>query len=226
MVAQKTPDGRGYAVSALPELHQPDDYLPWDSQPLPQHDVPFANTNPPGNALSDLPVFDSASPLIIPSATRLAPRRFRSERGVGGEIGDIHRILQACLQLGQLDRAIATLRRLNEIYRVDSVELVEAHNAYIGALVARIVITKDQALLKQVHKWVQVDMRANGIQPNDVTFALIIQASLHDVNENKIGRTIRRYLALSNEMGIYDEARIAILSRLSDQEAAKVALVR
>ena len=219
------PSRRGFAYAASTERNAQDDYLPWDTA---TH-TPQTSSLPswlPGSTQSDLPKFDPSNPIIIPDSMRLAPRRFRFDSGVGGEIADIHQILQACLQVGQLDRASTTVRRLNSIYKLDSSELINAHNAYISAVVAKVIITKDQELLRHLHKWFEVDLRGIGIRPNATTFALMVQATLNDSNERKVGRTVRRYLALSKDTEIYDEARTAILTQLSDRDASKVTRVR
>ena len=208
---------RGLAYAASLDHFSQDDYLPWDAS-LPQvskaqESVPWAS----GRSTSDLPQFDPSTPLVIPES-HVAPRNFRHVEGIGGDIHDIHRILQACLQLGQLDRASATIRRLNDIYKPESAELLDAHNAYCAGIVSKIIITKDPSLLGHLHKWFEVEMRARGIHPNEITIALMVQASFYEYNEKKIGRTIRRYLALSRDYRIYDAAIQAIYTRLSDSE--------
>ena len=223
---RRTPTDRGLAYATSVEQNFQDEHLPWDTTTRHQQNPPFPASWLPKSTQSDLPKFDPAKPVIISSSMQLAPRKFRYDSSVGGEIGDIHQILQACLQVGRLDRASITMRRLNCIYKLDAPELTNAHNAYIGAVVAKIVITKDQELLRHLHKWFQVEIRGVGIKPNETTFALMVQATLNDSNEKKVGRTVRRYLALSKDEGIYDEARTATLTHLSDWEAAKVTRVR
>ena len=216
---QQRAHDRGFAFAASAEPIPQDDYLPWDTSSR------FSNTNagktfswPSERTTSELPYFNPATPLIIPDSLQLAPRNFRFIDGIGGDVGDIHRVLQACLQLGQLDRASATVRRLNDIYKPDSLELVEAHNAYLSSMYAEIATTKDVGLLKHMHKWFEVEMRGIGIKPDETTVALMIQASFHDSNEKKIARTVRRYLAIAREYDIYDLAMGALYPRMTDAE--------
>ena len=173
----------------------------------------------------------------LSDSLRPAPRRWKTDFGVGGELAEIYQILHACLQIGQLDRASATVRRLGLILLPDAPELLAAHNAYLGALVAKIVVTKDERLIREVHRWFHVDMLAarypegvhvtprmkRGVQPNALTIALIVQASLHGRDEKQIARSVRRYLGHARRLNIYDDARIAILSQLSDDDAKRLA---
>ena len=169
--------------------------------------------------------FDPLSPLVIRDSLTRAPRKFRAVKGIGGDLDEIQRILHACLQLGQLDRAAATLRRLNEIYKPDTPELTRLHSEYIAALVERIIRTKDQDLLKHVQKWFEVDLRGKGIKPDAITFAHMIQAAFQELKQPKIDRTIRRYIDIAYNCGIGAEAMGVTLSLLNEQQIGRVTRV-
>ena len=222
---RRSPPDRGLAHAASIEHSSHDVHIPFDGTALPQGTSSLPSWLSAGSQ-SSLPAFNPGDPIVILDSMRLAPRRFRYSSSIGGEIAEIHQMLLACLRVGQFERASATIRRLNTIYKSDSLELISAHNAYIRAVVTRIVLTQDQKLLKHLHEWFQMQILAVGIRPNAETFALMVQATLNDSNEMKVGRTIRRYLALSKDTGIFDEARTAILDQISDQDAAKVTRVR
>lgn len=145
---------------------------------------------------------------------------------MGGEIYEIHETLQACLQVGRLERAAATLRRLSTIYRLDAPELIKTHNDYLASLIDRIVNTKDQELLKQVQRWFEVEIRAQGIPPDALTYGLMLRASFQEANQLKIDRTIRRYIALAEQAGLRDEALCTALTTLNAQEIGRVTRVR
>lgn len=187
-----------------------------------QH-IPFAFSSNSGQV--ELPHFDPGAPLIIQDSLTLAPRTFRAVGGIGGDIADLHRILQACLQLGQVDRASATVKRLSNIYKSDSQEAIDVHNTYLGGIAAQLIITRDLSLLQHLHKWFEVEMRGRNIDPDGTTIALMIQASFQDENDKKIARTVRRYLQIAKNYDIYHEALEASLARLTDQEAARLTQV-
>jgi DNA-directed RNA polymerase, mitochondrial len=221
----RTPQERGLASATSSDYFQTDHHQPW-SVSLSDYPQQWKGSNwGADNIFAELPPIDPSAPLIISDSTRMAPRAFTSRGGIGGDVEDIHRILHACLQLGQIDRASATVRRLGDIYKLDSIELLDAHNAFLGGMIAKLIISKDQSLLAQIQRWFEVEMRYKGIVPNETTIALMIQASFYDANEARIGRSVRRYLALAMEYDIYDETRAATLSRLTYEEAIRLTRV-
>ena len=199
----RTPD-RSFAQVAVSDHVPPDPFLPIVSSTNSSSGDAFA-WSAEGTS-SDLPHFDPSAPLVLPNSLHTTPRLFRHVDGIGGDVNDIYRILIACLQLGQLDQATATVRRLSNIYKPQSQEMLAVHNAYLAGIVPKIVITKDLTLLARMNKWFEVEMRAKGTNPDGTTIALMVQASFFEDNEKKIGRTIRRYLALAREYGVFDSA--------------------
>ena len=154
-----------------------------------------------------------------------SPRLFRHINGIGGDVSEIVRTLHACLTVGRLERAAATMRRLNSIFKPDAAELVKIHNDYIRILVNQLIQSKDQNLLKQIQRWFEVDMRGKGVPPDDTTYALMIRAAFQEANELKIDRTIRRYIGLADEAGFRDRAMETTLNTLNSQEIGRVTRV-
>ena len=176
--------------------------------------------------LSEIPSFDPTSPLIIHDSMRQAPRRYRvTNGGIGGELSEIHQTLQACLRVGRFERAAATVRRLTAIYKLDAPELIDAHNDYLASAIERVVECKDQALLRHVQRWFEVEIRASGIPPNPRTYGLMLRASFQESNQLKIDRTIRRYIALAEHADLRDEALSTALNTLNSQEIGRVTRV-
>ncbi|MCJ1378551.1 DNA-directed RNA polymerase [Xylographa soralifera] len=212
----------GYDTSTLN-----DDYVPFDNSGSPY--TPQIPSQYPwsGRAnLAELPSFDPTAPLIIHDSLRQAPRRFRvGNDGIGGELSEIHQTLQACLRVGRFERAAATVRRLTAIYKLDAPELISAHNDYLASAIERIVETKDQALLRHVQRWFEVEIRALGIPPNPRTYGLMLRASFQESNQLKIDRTIRRYIALAEQADLRDEALSTALNTLNSQEIGRVTRV-
>ena len=146
---------------------------------------------------------------------------------------DMASVLGACLQTGELARAAVMVRRLGNIFWADAPELLDAHNAYLGALVARVVATGDARLLRAAHRWFHVDMlghrppawlreQPRGVRPDAYTIALLVRASMVEPSELKVARSIRYYLRRARDYEIYDEARVAVLDQLSSEDAARV----
>jgi len=227
---QRPQPGRGYAYAAVADYAaNNDEYIPFDKPGLPYSRSSSARYSwALNNGLTELPTVDPSSPLVIHDSLRPAPRKFRFHNagGIGGEIHEIHQTLQACLQVGRLERAATTLRRLTLIYKLDAPELIKTHNDYLASLIDRVVNTKDQELLKQVQRWFEVEIRAQGIPPDALTYGLMLRASFQEANQLKIDRTIRRYIALAEQAGLRDEALATALTTLNAQEIGRVTRVR
>ena len=145
---------------------------------------------------------------------------------MGGSLDDIHLVLKACLQLGQLERASVMVRRLGDIYRSDTTELLDAHNAYLGRIVDKLAISEDQTLLDHMNRWLEVEMKGKGISPDEITFAMVIRATFYCMNEKWVERSVRRLMDMADQYGIYIEARSAALAQLTHEEAMRFVKVR
>jgi len=183
------------------------DYVPFDHDPLLPRSLPAAQ--PPwlqGRSRSDLRNLDSSNPLIINNSLATAPRRFRANKGISGDLEELHLTLDACLRVGNLQRGAALLQRLMKIYTPDSPELLEAHNQYLKATVEQIIRHKDQDLLKALQKWFEIEMRLRDIVPDATTYALLLKASFQIYQRPKMERTVRRYMELAQHAQLRDEA--------------------
>ena len=131
---------------------------------------------------------------------------------ISGDINEIHQTLHACLQVGRLERAAGLVRRLNQIYKTDAPGLLAAHNDYVKELSHRIVQTGNQQLLQDLQRWFEVELCGTGVMPTEVTYALMIQASLQ-ASDAKKARTVRRYVGLAEKAGLVEET-MELLSAL------------
>lgn len=217
---------RGLASAAGTTYDAPQDsHIPWDGVPEsfnPPVSRPTWSSEP---GISDLPKWDPSKHILVKAALSSPPRMFRGYKGVTGELAEIKQTLHACLQVGRLERAAAMMRRLNDIYKADAPELIQDHNNYIQELNSRIVRTQDAELLKHVYKWFEVDIRMEGIAPNAITYALMIQASLQEAIPSKLERTVRRYIHMAEEDGMRDEAMAVCLTLLHSQDIGKITQV-
>lgn len=183
--------------------------------------IPFANGS---SFLGSAPKFflDDPAPLIIDGSCISAPATFRSFNGISGELDQIHQTLHACLQVGRLERAEALVRRLNQLYKPTAPGLLAAHNEYLRELSWRVKKDRDPQMLKGLHRWFERDIRGKGVPSDATTYALMIQASLVEVDQKKLARTTNRYLRLAEESGIYDETLETTLAFIGNEEADKL----
>ena len=229
---QRKQKSRGFAYAAAAiENDSPSDYIPFE------HARDFARETHgeeslrlawprKNNSLTSLPTFDPSSLVVLNDSVEKPPQSIRVSNGIGGYASDIRTTLLACLHVGRLERAEAMMRRLNITYKPEAPEIIQLHNEYIESLLTRTITTKDQALLKYLQRWFEVDVRAKGIAPNAITYALMIRSSFQESRTVKVDRTIRRYIGLASQAGIWPETKQITISMLNSQELGRFAQAR
>ena len=180
--------------------------------------IPFVN-GPPFLDSPHQSFVDYSKPLIIDPSRIPSAAAFRTHNGISGELDVIHQTLHACLQVGRLERAAALVRRLNKLYKPTAPGLLAAHTQYIHELAWRITRTKDQKMLKGLHRWFRIDMLNTGVPPDAMAYALMIQASLSGDEREDVARHIRDYRHLAEEGGIHRETLMATLTLLEEDQA-------
>ena len=210
------------AAAAQIDPHQ-DYYIPWDPASYPRtNSLPTVD-----EPRVTIPPFDpQTSPIIINDTLSTPPSSFYSTRHQTryvGNINEIHQTLHACLQVGRLERATILLRKLNQLYNPEAPGLLAAHNEYIKSLSSRVVRNSDLRILQDLQRWFEVELRDVGIKPNELTYALMIQASLQ-ASGTKRDRMVRRYLGLAGEDGLAEKTK-DFLSAFEKAEVAQAILV-
>lgn len=191
------------AAAAVDYAPQYDNYIPWDEPRTETYNYQPNFTEP---SIGVHPIFNPSSrPIIIKDSLSTHPKKFRASKdAISGDTNEIHQTLHACLQVGRLERAATLVRRLNQIYNPEEEGLLTAHNDYVGELTHRIVKNKDQPLLQHLQRWFQVDLRDVGIEPDAVTYSMMIRAS-SEASDARKDRTIRQYVNLAREAGKFEE---------------------
>ena len=217
---------RGFA-SAAPGIYQTaqDDFVPFENMQRYHQPVPIARRPWLEQSSMSIPDFDPRHLMIINEALTSQPPKLRSVNAISGEVSDIIQTMHACVQVGRLERAALMMRRLNNIYKPDTSELLAVHNEYLRELVLKIAQTKDQTMVKDIHKWFELDLRGVGVIPDASTYALMIQAALQDSNTKRGIRTMKRYILLADEAGLRDEAFSILQILCNDQDFGKIAQV-
>ena len=224
---EKRSSQRGLASAAAVDYRlAQDDFVPFEgSQNAFQQkpNIHSALTRPEG--ISTLREFDPSSTIVIRDSPSTIPRRFRTVNAISGEIAEIQQTLHACLQVGRFERAAVLMRRLNKIHKSDAPELLACHNNYLRELSLAIMRTRDEQLLKSIHKWFEVDLRGVGVTPDPITYFCMIQASLKQRDSKKAERAIRRYLQLAMEAGLRDEVMKVMLGLMNEQDFGRITSV-
>lgn len=216
----------GFA-SAAPGVFQTaqDDFVPFENLQRYHQPVPVARRPWLEQSSVSMPDFDPRHLTIINEALTSQPPKLRSVNAISGEVSDIIQTMHACVQVGRLERAALMMRRLNDIYKPDTSELLAVHNEYLRELVQKITQTKDQTIVKDIHKWFELDLRGVGVIPDASTYALMIQAALQESNTKRGNRTIKRYVLLADEAGVRDEAFSILQILCNDQDFGRIAQV-
>ncbi|MCJ1311321.1 DNA-directed RNA polymerase [Agyrium rufum] len=214
---------RNYAYAATNNtVFTSDEYIPFDASKSSGAfaSLPQGAWGPPQDSTSlD---FDPHSPIIIKDSLTKAPRNFRSTSGVGGELPEIYETLLACLHVGRFDRAAATMRRLNDIFKPEAPELIAIHNEYLGYLIDKLARTQDGDLLQDVQRWYKYDLQNNGIQPNALTIALMTRASLYQADTTARHSNVISHFLSADVFGCVEETLEVLQSTLTVDESEQL----
>lgn len=217
---------RSLATAVAERQSSYEEYIPFDESSDRADHAPTAPPRWVGSArLSDLRPVDISSSVIVSNAQlgSKLPSRVKVVNGMGGNVGEIHMTLEACLKVDRFERAAAIVRRLASIYSPEAPELLSAHNQYLAALATYLLSNRSESHLKSMQTFFEVDMKANGVKPDSTTYALLLKASIRMLQGSELERTIRRYMDLA-AFTEHDEEVFA-LPILSDAELNKIAQV-
>jgi DNA-directed RNA polymerase len=113
--------------------------------------------------------------------------------------------MHACLSIGKLDRAEEILRRMADQSKTKTPAIVEANMLYIRCLVDSLSMGNQHVNLRRIQAWFELRMKQLGLLPNPETFALLCKAAFTVPNPPARDRTLRRYLHMSERMGMLEQ---------------------
>jgi DNA-directed RNA polymerase, mitochondrial len=169
--------------------------------------------------------------IAIDNTIAQPPPRVSSSHRVGIEIhGDAHDIevtLNACLQLFRWNRAFALLRQLEHVYKYNSYSpqhLLKAYNKCLEAMVMDLVANRNKSNIDRINRWVEVDMKKAGVEPDALTYALKIKVALATMDGSKRDRTVRRYWEAAKKHDVGAEVA-SLRAILSDSDLGKLSQI-
>jgi DNA-directed RNA polymerase len=185
---------------------------------LPIRSLSTAADSAPISQTYDLPIFDilsrpaqSAVPLsrlqwqppsaLVHPNPDIIPPWDRHAANVEELVQNMH----ACLSIGKLDRAEEILRRMADMSKATTAAIVEANTLYIRCLVDSLTMAHQHVSLRRVQAWFELGMKQLGLLPNPDTFALLCKAAFTVSNVPARDRTLRRYLYMSESMGMLEQ---------------------
>ena len=168
---------------------------------------------------------DLSNILIIDNTIALPPVRLKNNRLYGmeirGDADEVEATLEACLLVQRWDRAFALLRQLSFIYQSGSPTLLTAYNRCLEAMVQDMLFDRNRKNVDRINRWVEVDMKNAGVEPDARTYALKIKAAMATLDGYKRDRTVRRYWELAKQYDLESEvARLRDI--LSDNDLGKL----
>jgi DNA-directed RNA polymerase, mitochondrial len=174
------------------------DYRPID-------DIPFEGLGQPlipaydasgyrGDSLSYLKQWDPTKPVILRESSSLAPHRHRTIQAIGGELHEILSVLDACLQVGRIERAGVIIRRIATLRTLNSDEMLRLHNQYLKVSLENIQANPSESAAQALHKWFELEIRNKDIPMNAEMIAYMLQASLQSPPGSRRDRLVRRYM--------------------------------
>src|SRR6202012_6044118 len=113
--------------------------------------------------------------------------------------------MHACLSIGKLDRAEEILRRMADQTKTKTPVVAEANTLYIRCLVDSLTMGSQHVTLRRIQAWFELRMKQLGLLPTPETFALLCKAAFTVPNPPARDRTLRRYLHMSERMGMLEQ---------------------
>ncbi|KAF2788881.1 DNA-directed RNA polymerase mitochondrial precursor [Melanomma pulvis-pyrius CBS 109.77] len=184
---------------------QPTQFAPYPPPQVPQSSLngfspPWAPSVPHSD-LARLTPWDPSKPLVIhdslSTATPCGPVRY----GIGGDPIELHQNLHACVRVGRLDRAMAIVQRLTDMYSPSAPEVVDAHNVFLKAKLEAALQNPLADSMADIEEWYRTRMVQKALEPNAQTFITLLRASLTLQEPGLQEESIRKYLAQARDCG-------------------------
>ena len=146
----------------------------------------------------------------------------RRGKGISDDLVEVQQNLNACVQIGRLDRASMLVRRITDICKPNVSYVREAHQRYLSGCLESIQRDPSQTKLEAMHKWLELDIRARGVPIGHSILAIMLKATLCTLVGSRLDRTLRRYIRLAQGLGIQDYHNTLTSSIFTDAEINKI----
>ncbi|PHH86743.1 hypothetical protein CDD83_9812 [Cordyceps sp. RAO-2017] len=146
--------------------------------------------------LSHMRPFDAASPLTIPEPPPPKPMSRMNIYGIPGDIDDLIPILQACLQVGKLDRAALLIQRL-ELVGASAEQRILFCNQYLRVSLEQMHSKPAKKQAEKLHSWYQLQVLDKRLPHTAETIACMLKASLMTERGPRLQRLVDRYMGMA-----------------------------
>ncbi|KAI9649834.1 DNA-directed RNA polymerase [Ciborinia camelliae] len=164
----------------------------------PIEELPFEELydNPPPNNYTPYHLPKLQSPIIISDDGEFAPHRHR--RGgydaVGGTSDEVIALLDACLQVGRIERASVIFKRITQMPEISRERLLVLQNQYLRAAVQEIMMNPSEQATQSLHKWFELEVRNKNLPQDALTVVYMLKASLQSPPGPRRDRLVSRYM--------------------------------
>lgn len=162
-------------------------------------DLPITERHP------DLKPYDirAIDPLVSPDLLtrieepkRTPPASRRTAYAVPGEVDVAMHVFEACVRVGNLERAAVVLKRLEAMTGVNPEELMYMNNLYLEAWVKQLKANPGVGKAEDLHAWYEVHVHSAGLPQTPETIAYMLKASLLTTatDGTRLTRLMKRYM--------------------------------
>lgn len=178
-------------------------------------------STPPPLRSYDLRPVDPLNPLRVKEPAEPMKRTRLTGVGIPGDPEAMMSVFEACVQVGQLDRASAVIKRFGEMAVLSGHEMIELHNTYLRANINRFYSEPSIDWGESMLAWYETRIRALQLPQTPETIACMLKISLMAAGDDKrLERLINRYMGM-----VPGDDGLEVLTYsdiLSDQDLAKV----
>ncbi|KAJ4424064.1 DNA-directed RNA polymerase [Gnomoniopsis sp. IMI 355080] len=187
---------------------------PWRRPTLSHTNVTSHPDRTFATAVSDLPITSGHSefklydiraidPLVTPDLLttieqpkRDPPKSRRTAFAVSGEIDVAMPVFEACVRVGNLERAAVVLKRLEAMTGIEPKELMYMNNLYLEAWVKQLKGNPGVGKAEDLHAWYEFHVRSAGLPQTPETIAYMLKASLLTTANDgtRLTRLMKRYM--------------------------------
>lgn len=187
--------------TASPDPFYADQYIPFEGSPVRPRHLP-QTLPPPEWGYTGLKPDISSSLVILPDEpARAAPQVRKSRSGMTGDATILHESLYALVKVERYAQAERVVRRLAEIYKEDSPELLDAHRQYLTGRLDSLLAEPRVETFAKMQRYFELDIRGRKCAPDSSVLAIMIKAAFAVLEGSRLDRTIRRYLGIAEQQG-------------------------
>ncbi len=159
-------------ATALDNLHSAEE-VPYED--LANSSTP--NLHAENHPLYELRGFQGFTPIRFGDPPLPVPRKRATDKGLPGQLDETIALYDACLKVGRLDRAAMVLKRIASFNALWSEGMIELHNQYLREKVAHLQAEPGLNKADDLHKWFELEIRAELLPQTPETIAFMLKAS-------------------------------------------------